>query len=245
MPLAQNPTRGTHGMGLNRAFALLLIAVLLIFPACSASLLGQKVDPRSPKSEPALEAWEAARHRLHLMCPRVPKTVDELTQALSVEHENGCYARFAKDTYVPTLDDWHWHWLPPYQVVAAVHEEELRKRAIPKLYEEYMSGLNRYLAEKADKGEITPGQFRYVVNAGWNWLNGKMRDERMLLQRNARSAENDDSAMRSTLANVAGELATVATLGLFVSAPDKTYQPDPANCYAYPAKERSYTIHCY
>ena len=72
-----------------------------------------------------------------------------------------------------------------------------------------------------------------------------MRDERILLQENARSTENVNAAMRSTLANVAGELATVATLGLFVSAPDKTYQPDPANCYAYPAKERSYTIHCY
>ncbi len=231
-------------MGSNPVYAVLLITALTIFPACSPSLFRQKVDHRSPKTEPALEAWEAARHRLHLMCPSVPKTVDELTQALSVEHENGCYARFAKDTYVPTLDDWHWHWLPPYQVVAAVHDEELRKRVIPKLYEEYMSGLNRYLAEKADKGEITPGQFRYVVNAGWNWLNGKLRDERILLHENARSAD-DDAAMRSTLTDVAGELATVATLGLFVSAPGKTYQPTPANCYAYPAKERSYTIDCY
>ncbi len=244
MRLAQNITPETHDMAFNRVFALLLTASI-IFSACSASLFHRNTSHRSLKAEPELAAWEAARHRLHLMCPRVPKTADELTQALSVEHENGCYARFAKDTYVPMLDDWHWHWLPPYQVVAAVHEEELRKRVTPKLYEEYMSGLNRYLAEKADKGEITPGQFRYVVNAGWNWLTGKLHNERVLLQENRGSAEERDAAMRSTLTQVAGELATVATLGLFVSAPDKTYQPAPANCYAYPVKGGSYTIDCY
>ncbi len=179
------------------------------------------------------------------MCPRVPKTADELTRALSVEHENGCYARYAKDTYVPALDDWHWHWLPPYQVVAAVHDEELRKRVTPKLYEEYMSGLNRYLAEKADKGEITPGQFRYVFNAGWNWLTGKARNEKILLQENTRLAANENPAIRSALSEVAGELATVATVGLFMSAPDKAYQPEPANCYAHTTKEGNYTVDCY
>ncbi len=232
-------------MASDRVFAVFLLAVSWTFPACSVSRPGQQIDHRPPKVEPALEAWEAARHRLHLMCPRVPKTADELTQALSVEHTNGCYARYAKDTYVPALDDWHWHWLPPYQIVAAVHDEELRKRVTPKLYEEYMSGLNRYLAEKADRGEITPGQFRYVVNAGWNWLTGKLRDESILLQENRRATGGDDAAMRSTLTDVAGELATVATLGLFVSAPDKEYQPAPANCYAYPVKEESYTVDCY
>jgi hypothetical protein len=232
-------------MGSNRVFALLLITVVVTLPACSVSGPGQQINRQVAKAEPASEAWEAARHRLHLMCPRVPKTADELTQALSVEHENGCYARYAKDTYVPALDDWHWHWLPPYQVVAAVHDEELRKRVTPKLYEEYMSGLNRYLAEKADRGEITPGQLRYVVNAGWNWLSGKLRNKSILLKENAHSEGEDDSTVRRTLTDVAGELATVATLGLFVSAPDKDYQPAPANCYAYPLKEGSYTIDCY
>jgi hypothetical protein len=179
------------------------------------------------------------------MCPHVPRTEDELTQALSIEQENGCYARLAKDTFMPGVDDWHWHWLPPYQVVAAIHDEELRKRVIPKFYEEYISGLNRYLAEKVDKGEITPGQFRYVIDAGWNWLNEKMQSERLLMQENMRPADSGDATTRSTLSNVAGELATLATVGLAISAPDKLYQPAPANCYAYPAEERSYMIQCY
>lgn len=225
--------------------SVLLIVASIILSACSASPVHRKVNGQNPKIDLIHQAWEAARLRLHRMCPHVPRTEDELTQALSVEQENGCYARLAKDTYAPTLDDWHWHWLPPYQVVAAVHDEELRKRVTPKLYEEYISGLNRYLAEKIDKGEITPAQFRYVINAGWSWLNGKMQNERILLQENMHSAENVDATTRSTLSNVAGELATVATLALAVSAPDKTYQPTPANCYAYPAEERSYTIQCY
>lgn len=222
------------------------VTMLMIVPGCSASALREKpVEKQKPKIELIHQAWEAARLRLHLMCPRVPRTEEELTQALSIEQENGCYARLAKDTFMPNVDDWHWHWLPPYQVVAAVHDEELRKRVTPKLYEEYISGLNRYLAEKVDKGEITMGQFRYVIDAGWKWLSGKMRSEHILMQDNLRSAGDADAATRSTLTDVAGELATVATLGLAVSAPDKLYQPAPANCYAHPAEEQAYTIQCY
>lgn len=179
------------------------------------------------------------------MCPSVPKTGDELTQALNVAHQNGCYARLAKDTDILTLDDWHWHWLPPYQVVVAVHDEELRKRVIPKLYEEYLSGLSRYLAEKADNGEITPAQLKYTFNAGWNWLYGRMQVERILLRENVRSAESAEEGIRERVTTVAGGLATVATLALVISAPDKAYQAAPANCYAYPTVERNYTVQCY
>ena len=228
-----------------RLFSTLLVAASLIFSACSASPVLQQVNNQEPTVDLIHQAWEAARLRLHRMCPRVPRTEDELVRALSVEQENGCYARLAKDTFMPRLDDWHWHWLPPYQVVAAVHDEELRKRVIPKFYEEYISGLNRYLAEKVDNGVITPGQFRYAIDAGWSWLTAKMRNERILLQENMPSAEDTDAATRSKLSNVAGELATVATVALAISAPDKTYQPAPANCYAYPAEERTYAIACY
>jgi hypothetical protein len=220
------------------------LAMFMILTACSASPLRQKAsENQKPKIELIHQAWEAARLRLHRMCPRVPRTEEELTQALTREQENGCYARLAKDTFMPNVDDWHWHWLPPYQIVVAVHDEELRKRITPKFYEEYLSGLNRYLAEKLDKGEITMGQFRYVIDAGWSWLSAKMQSEQILLQENMPSVGTADAA--STLSNVAGELATVATLGLAISAPDKLYQPAPANCYAYQAKERNYTIECY
>jgi hypothetical protein len=124
-----------------------------------------------------------------------------------------------------------------------VHAEELRKRSTLKLYEEYMLGLTRYLAEKADKDEITPEQLRHAVNTGWSWLNGKMQEEPVLLQEKMRRA--DEAATRKTMTTMAGGLATVATLALALSAEDKEYKPTPANCYAYPTEQGSYTVHCY
>ena len=232
-------------MRTDRAFAVFLLIPLVILQACSASPVRQKIDNRNPELDPVHQAWQAARVRLHSMCPHVPKSVEELTQALKSDGANDCYARLAKDTYVPTFDDWHWHWLPPYQVVVAVHDEELRKRLRPKLYEEYMLGLTRYLALKADNDEITPEQLRSAFNAGWSWLHGKTHETPILLQENTRRRGIADAAMQNAMTTVAGGLATVATLALTVSAEDKTYQPAPANCYAYPTEQDSYTIHCY
>lgn len=229
----------------DRTSAVVIIAAAVILSACSASRVPRQIAVPNAEIPPANRAWQAARIRLHSMCPRVPKTGDELTEALHVLQENGCYARLAKDTHILTVDDWHWHWLPPYQVVVAVHDEELRKRVTPKLYEEYMSGLSRFLAAKADNGEITPAQLKYTFNAGWSWLNRKIQEERMLLRENLASAQSADQGLREKVTTVAGGLATIATLALAVSAPDKAYQPSPANCYAYPTVELNYTIQCY
>jgi hypothetical protein len=225
--------------------AMALLAALVILSGCSASPTRQQTDYRNAKIDLASEAWRAARIRLHAMCPHVPKTEAELVQALKVDQENGCYARLAKDSYILTLDDWHWHWLPPYQVVVAVHDEELRKRITPRLHEEYMFGLTRYLAEKADNDEITPEQFRHAFTAGWNWLKGKMNQEPILLQPNLQRGDGVDVASRDKMTHVAASLATVAMLALAVSADDKTYQPAPANCYAFLTDKQNYAVQCF
>ena len=245
MGLAQDVRNGEVAMRVNRALAIALIAASVIFPACSASRLRQKVGAGNAEIQLANQAWHAARIRLDSMCPHAPKTMDEVTQSLELDQKNDCYARLAKDTHAPTLDDWHWRWLPPYQVVIAVYDEELRKRVIPRLYEEYMLGLTRYLAEKADNDEITPEQLRHAFTAGWNWLRGKIQDEPILLKHNVRSAENADATMWDKVITVAGSLVTVATLALIVSAEDRTFQPAPANCYAYSTAERNYKVDCY
>jgi hypothetical protein len=229
----------------NRTPVIVVIAAAVILSACSTSRVPRQIAERNAEIPAVNLAWHAARTRLHSMCPRVPKTGDELTEALHVQQQNGCYARLAKDTHMLTVDDWHWHWLPPYQVVVAVHDEELRKRVTPKLYEEYMSGLSRFLAVKADNGEITPAQLKYTFNAGWSWLYRKIQEERILLRENLAAAQTADQALREKVTTVAGGLATVATLALAVSAPDKAYQPSPANCYAYPTEEHNYTIQCH
>jgi len=245
MGLAQDVRNGEVAMRVNRALAIALIAASVIFPACSASRLRQKVGAGNAEIQLANQAWQAARIRLDSMCPHAPKTMDDVTQSLELDQKNDCYARLAKDTHAPTLDDWHWRWLPPYQVVIAVYDEELRKRVIPRLYEEYMLGLTRYLAEKADNDEITPEQLRHAFTAGWNWLRGKIQDEPILMKHNVRSAENADATTRERVTTVAGSLATVATLALIVSAEDRTFQPAPANCYAYSTAERNYKVDCY
>jgi hypothetical protein len=232
-------------MRFDRALLVSLIAALVILPACSAARTGQPIQAQDAEVRLLNQAWEAARSRLHSMCPYVPKTASELKQALRFEHENGCYARLAKDSHVLPLDDWHWHWLPPYRVVVAVHDEELRKRLIPTLDEEYMLGLSHYLAEKVDHGEITPKQFRYAFNASWTWLHSKLRNEHLLLQEKAHAVENPDAYLQDRVGTIAGGLATAATLALMVSADDREYQPGPANCYAHPKGEQRYIIHCH
>jgi hypothetical protein len=245
MPLAHAFATEKHAMKPAGTVPMVLLAALVLLPACSPLRVGQKIDHQKAKIDLASQAWRAARIRLHSMCPHVPKGVEEITEALKVDSANGCFARLAKDTYAPMADDWHWHWLPPYQVVVAVHDEELRKRMTPKLHDEYMFGLTRYLAEKADNDEITPEQFRHAFIAGWNWLQGKVHEESMLLQPNLLRADSADAAARDRISHVAGSLATVAMLALAVSADDKTYQPTPANCYAYPKSDRNYRVQCY
>jgi len=232
-------------MSANHPLGVLSITVLLILPACSASRARQRIDYQNAKIDLASEAWQAARIRLNSMCPHAPKTMDEVTQSLELDQKNDCYARLAKDTHAPTLDDWHWRWLPPYQIVIAVYDEELRKRVIPRLYEEYMLGLTRYLAEKADNDEITPEQLRHAFTAGWNWLQGKIHEEPILLQPNLQRGDGADVASRDRMTHVAGSLATVAMLALAVSADDKTYQPTPANCYAFLTDKHNYAVQCY
>jgi hypothetical protein len=178
---------------------IMTIGLFILGWGCSTARPPAQTRYERPALPNEHQAWNAARIRLHSMCPGVPKTEDELTRALLTRQPNGCYVRLAKDTYLPMVDDWHWHWLPPYRVVAAVHDEELRKHATPKHYEEYISALNLYLAEKADKGQITAAQFRYVYNAGWNWLSRKTADERFLLQENVNGGKSFDAGMRSTL----------------------------------------------
>jgi hypothetical protein len=222
-----------------------LVAGLVMLSACSVSHVERPIPPQAEEGRLINQAWQAARTRLHSMCPYVPKTAAELKQALRSNHENGCYARLAKDSHLLPLDDWHWHWLPPYQVVVAVHDEELRKRLIPTLDEEYMFGLSHYLAEKADQGEISPKQFRYATEAAWRWLHDKLRNERALLLEKVKAVANLDAYMQDRVGTIAGGLATAATLALIASADDREYQPAPANCYAHPHGEQRYTIHCH
>jgi hypothetical protein len=133
----------------------------------------------------------------------------------------------------PTFDDWDWVWYPNYTTIVAVHEQELRNRLRPKIYEEYMLGLSRHLASRVDDGDILPQQFMHAFNEGWKWLYGKMEEEQLLLQSNLESAQQADAAAWNTLSSIATGLATVATVAIVASAAVSASRPAPMNCYVY------------
>ena len=173
-------------MQANRNIASVLSLCLVLLPACSAMQAREAMSQRAREMKLSNEAWEMARLRLVTMCPDPPKTVAEYQAGILLRKQgkdpfSGCDVRLVKQTNGPALDDWRWYWLPSYQIIITVHEEELRKRVTPKVYEEYILGLSHYLARKTESGEITPQQLMYAFNEGWKWLYGKMQEEQILL----------------------------------------------------------------
>jgi hypothetical protein len=226
--------------------SMLLTTALVILPACAASRARRLMDIHTAEMQLAsTEAWKAARVRLHAMCPEIPRSMEALERAMSVPNQNGCSLRFLKASNAPTWDDWHWYWLPPYQIIVAVHDEELRQRVTPKLYEEYMLALTRYLAEKADNGEITAGQLKHALNVGLHWLYGKAQEEELLLQESVYPANPVDAAIWNRVNNVAAGLGFIATTALVASGEASGYPATPTNCYVLPTGNRNYSIQCY
>jgi hypothetical protein len=168
-------------------------------------------------------AWEAARTRLWNMCPNSPKTESEYRKGIQIRSTGndpfrGCDLRLVKLTNGATFDDWDWLWFPNYTTIVAVHDEELRSRLKPKIYEEYMLGLSRHLAKRADNGEISSQQFMHAFNEGWKWLYTKMEEEQILLQSNLQAAQQADAAGWNALNSIATGLATVVTVAIIASA---------------------------
>jgi hypothetical protein len=163
----------------------------------------------------------------------------------------GCDLRWIKATNAQVINDWQWAWLPAYQTVVTVHEEELRKRVAPKFYEEYMLGLSHYLAQKIDAGEITPEQFMHAFNAGWKWLNGKTNEEQALLQQNHIVAQQSDTAAWNTLSTIAIGLALVASTALLATATVRASQPalqpppTPVHCRVLSIGGGMAKVNCY
>src|SRR5438094_9953098 len=107
MGLAQDVRNGEVAMRVNRALAIALIAASVIFHACSASRLRQKVGAGNAEIQLANQAWQAARIRLDSMCTHAPKTMNDVTQSLELNQTNDCHARLSKDTHPPKHDDSH------------------------------------------------------------------------------------------------------------------------------------------
>lgn len=201
-----------------------LVTLLVWLPACAASHARQKLLAFQEQLELNTTAWMAARDRLKAMCPPPPSTLEDYEKGKALrlagaDPFKGCDVRVIKLTNSARTDDWQWAWAPPYQTIVAIHEEELRKRVNPKLYEEYMMAISRYLAEKADQGEITPIQIMGAFNKSWLWMYQKTQEEGLLLQDSIKAAELADAAAWNTFSAIAAGLAIATTAALVASAP--------------------------
>src|SRR5688572_19215725 len=177
---------------------------LIVLSACSANRAREEMTQRRSELDLNNAAWKAARTKLSNMCPNAPKTAAEYQKGVQIRSTTndpfrGCDLRLVKLTNGPTFDDWDWDWLPNYTTIVAVHEQELRNRLKPKVYEEYIFGLSRHLAKRVDGGDISPEQFMHAFNEGWKWLYGKMQEEQLLFQTNLQAAEQADAAAWDTL----------------------------------------------
>lgn len=249
-------------MRIKTITTVLLLANVPAYISCASSQARQHLMELQAHQKLNTDAWLAARERLKRMCPPVPSTKDEYERGKSSRQAGsdpflGCDVRIMKLTNSPRLDDWQWAWAPRYQTIIAVHEEELRKRVNPRVYEEYMLGISRYLAQKADSGEIAPTQIMSGFNEAWSWMTQQIVQEHALLQDSVRAAEISDAAMWNTFGSIAAGLALVTAAALITSA---TTSPQPTiltptythiSCQATPGLRNTITgqlyavnIHC-
>jgi hypothetical protein len=149
--------------------AAILILMSLAAQACASSAadpdFAQRGQHLRQDDEPWALAWMAARARLEAMC------ADPTTSCADKMIRASTSVRF--DEWLP--DDWEPIRLPSYRTVVAVQEEELRKRHVPRVYEVYMLGVSYYLADKADRGEITQSQLVRAFNAAWKEMVNRTR----------------------------------------------------------------------
>jgi hypothetical protein len=214
--------------------------------ACSALRAQAELDSLIRHANENTEAWQNARVRLRSMCT-----------AASVP----CGPRLVKLTNTDRTDDWGWDTLPAYVTIVSVHDEELRRRHTPRVYEEYVLGATRYLADLADRGAVTPVQMALATNEAWRWMTEQMRLEAALLADSVRAAEAADAlawqrfnALAGSLANVmsaaiiAGAAATPAPAPMALPAPAPS--PRPTFCQATPWRNSvtgqvvSVNVHC-
>lgn len=156
------------------------------------SAMNKTVDPEIPIMAQALRDIEEGKFKLHVF-------KENLERRGATGGVGGCNIRTVKTINSPFSNDWHWDWLPSYQTIMAVHEEELRKRVVPKPYEEYMLALGRFLASNTDHESMTPKELVERFNTGWSYMIGEMKKEFALQVDNFKAAQRSDTKIWETM----------------------------------------------
>lgn len=215
---------------MRRTLSLLIALVFLC--SCSASVAQREELQFYRDLGQKDEAWVNARARLKGMCPEAPMSVEEYKKRVELyttgyDSFKGCNFRFIKYSNSPSLDDWHWLWLPSHMTIVKTHEEEARKRFTPKIYEEFMFAVAYHLAEASDSQQISPEEHRLLFNYAWNWMIDQTRKESILLKEaSLKAGESDTTILRAI--SVIG-LALAAGLGAYAQGYAQNYRP-PTSC---------------
>lgn len=180
----------------QRAVTFLLFLVFAVEASgCSGLAAGQRLDNFTEHMRENSAAWWAARQRLSAMCGPSPAAPN-------------CALRLVKRTNSQRTDDWFMEYFPPYKTIVDVHEEELRRVHAPYPYEEYMLGVARLTALKADARQISPDRMKAAVNEAWNWMSGEVRKEAALLVYGVRDGRAADAQVWQSVATGLGVVLT-------------------------------------
>lgn len=197
---------------MKRIAAVLLLSGIAI-GGCSATQRVAEYDALAQHLRENTGAWIAARTRLRAMCQ---------------DGSTSCALRSIKMTNSARIDDWVVEPLPPYRIVVAIHDEEIRRRHVPRVYEEYMLGSAKYLAAQADDGAISVEQLERATNVTWSWMTDQVRAEAIVRLESVRAAQQADAQTWQTFNVIAGGLANVLTTAIIAAASAPRIYPAPA-----------------
>lgn len=199
----------------------ILVVMSLTAQGCASSTAHRDLDQRVQYRQEEHEARAAARARLTAMC--AGPTTSCTDRIIRVSNSGRLDER--------SLDGWDLMRLPPYRTVVAVHEEELRKRRVPRVYEVYMLGVSHYLADNADRGDITQFQLVRAFNAAWKEMVTRTRADVAFSASAVEAAERADAETWARFRDTASTIGSVlgAVLGgaaaVGSNAPTPVVQP--------------------
>lgn len=161
------------------------------------------------------EAWNAARARLLQYCQE-PRLYDPCNRKLM---------KISADYFIR---DWAPMVMPSYSTIVKFHEEEVRKRVTPRIYDEYLIAIGRYAAEQMDKGIISQEEGLDIIQYAFNLAGQAARQNRLLLRYNTLLAEEQEARFWQNLNSI------LVSLSQSISSYRQVYYQSyrPINCIA-------------
>lgn len=191
-------------------------------------------------------AWDLAGVRLDKMCSDDPASCRVRLMRSNVRRQTAYINMTPEQRLKSNLYERKQR--PPYRVIFAVHEEELRNRTQPRLAEEYLLGVGRMLADLLDDGKKSEEEAFAVWEEAENQRSIMIREDIRMLQESYKVAQEEDRVTLeafSVLVDVAatGLNAYAARLPAHTPAAVQPATTIP-RYYSAPSRPPSTTVQC-